>query len=205
MIYLLIFSSCLIISFMGNTLRTFIAVDLTGEILKELIRLQSELKKSLKGRISWVEPENIHLTLRFLGQINDEQLNQIKKIVQEIAEKIKKFNIDLGVIGAFPDVSNPRIVWVGINFGFNHLNEINAELEDKLETINFAVGEKYFHPHLTIARIKSLDGENILPKITRKIRPKQLAETVDKLIIFQSELTPQGAKYTELFEAKLSK
>ncbi len=190
---------------MENTLRAFIAVDLTSEIRKELVRLQSELKKSLKGRIAWVEPENIHLTLRFLGQINDKQLEEIKKIVQETAKKIKKFNMDLGVIGAFPDVSNPRIVWVGINFGFNQLNEINAELEDKLETINFAVGEKYFHPHLTIARIKSLEGENILDEITQKIRPKQLPETVDRLIIFQSELTPQGAKYTELFEAKLSK
>ena len=180
-------------------------MDLTSEIQKELIRLQSELKKSLKGQISWVEPKNIHLTLRFLGQIDDHQLEEIKKIVEEIAKRIKQFNMDLGVIGAFPDDSNPRIVWIGINFGFNQLNEINAELEDKLETINFAVGEKYFHPHLTIARIKSLDGKNMLHEITQKIHPKQLPETIDRLIIFQSELTPQGAKYTKLFEAKLSK
>ena len=180
-------------------------MNITSKIRNELIRLQSELKKSLKGNISWVEPENIHLTLRFLGQVNNEQLDEIKKIVQETAKKIKRFNMDLGVIGAFPDVSYPRILWVGINFGFNELNEINAELEDKLETINFAVGEKYFHPHLTIARIKSLEGENMLPEITQKIHPKQLAETVDKLVIVQSELTPQGAKYTELFRTELSK
>jgi len=190
---------------MGNTLRAFIAVEITSEIRKELIRLQSELKKSLKGNISWVEPENIHLTLRFLGQISDEQLEEIKKIVEETAKKIKQFSMDLGVIAAFPDVSNPRIVWVGINYGFNQLNEINAELEDKLEIINFAVGEKYFHPHLTIARIKSLDGDNTLDEITQKLRPKQLPEAVDKLIIFQSEITSKGAHYTELFAANLSK
>ena len=190
---------------MENALRAFIAVEITSEIRKELIRLQSELKKSLKGNISWVEPENIHLTLRFLGQISDAQLEEIKKIVDETAKKIKRFNMDLGVIGAFPDISNPRIVWVGINYGFNQLNEINAELEDRLEIINFAVGEKYFHPHLTIARVKSIDGENSLDEITQKIHPKQLPETVDKLIIFQSEITPQGANYTELFEAHLSK
>ncbi|MCG2713166.1 MAG: RNA 2',3'-cyclic phosphodiesterase [Candidatus Omnitrophica bacterium] len=189
---------------MKNTLRAFIAVDITSEIRKELFRLQSELKKSLKGNISWVELKNIHLTLRFLGQINDEQLEEIKKIVEETGKKIKKFNLGLGLIRAFPDVSNPRIVWVGINYGFKQLNEINAELEDKLEIINFTVREKHFHPHFTIARVKSIDGKNILPEITRKIRPKLLTEAVDKLIIFQSELTPQGAKHTELFEAKLS-
>lgn len=123
-----------------------------------------------------------------MGQINDGQLEEIKKIVDETAKKIKNFNLDLGVIGAFPDVLNPRILWIGINYGFNQLNEINAELEDKLETINFAVGEKYFHPHLTIARIKSIVGDNILPEIAKKIRPKQLLENVDKLIIYQVNL-----------------
>ncbi len=190
---------------MENTLRAFIAVDINAVIRKELVRIQSELKKSLKGKISWVEPKNIHLTLRFLGQIDNKQLKKIKEIVQETAQKIKKFNMDLGVIGAFPDVCDPQIIWVGINYGFNQLNEINAKLEDKLETINFAVGEKYFHPHLTIGRIKSIYGKNPLPEITQNIRPKQVTESVDKIIIFQSELTPQGAKYSKLFEAKLSK
>lgn len=190
---------------MKNILRAFIAVEISSEIRKELIRIQSELKKCLKGDISWVEPENIHLTLRFLGQITDTQLEEIKKIVESIAKKIKKFNMDLGVIGAFPDIANPRIIWIGINFGFNQLNEINAELEDKLETINFAVGEKYFHPHLTIARVKSLDKKNTLDEIVQKIHPQQLPATIDKLVIIQSELTPQGAKYTDLFETNLPK
>ena len=188
---------------MENALRAFIAVDISPTIRVELVRLQSELKKKLKGKISWVEPDNIHLTLRFLGQIDAQQLEEIKGIVQTIAKRIKPFNLDLGVIGAFPDISNPRIIWAGINFGFNQLNEINAELEDRLELINFAVGEKYFHPHLTIARVKSLDGKNPLPELAKDLRPKQLAETVDRLVIYQSELTSQGAKYTKLFTAKL--
>ena len=190
---------------MKKELRAFIAIDITDEIRKELVRLQSELKKGLKGDISWVEPENIHLTLRFLGQINDAQLEEIEGIVLKIVKKIKRFNMDLGVIGAFPDISNPRILWVGINFGFNELNEINAELEDCLETINFAVGEKYFHPHLTIARIKSIEGVNTLANLTKTIKPNKLPETVDSLIIYQSELTPEGAKYTQLLKAKLTK
>lgn len=197
--------NCHIIRFMEKTLRTFIAAEISPEMRSEIINLQSELKNSLKGNIAWVEPENIHLTLRFLGQITDEQLEEIKTVVESIARKIKTFNMDLGVIGGFPDISNPRIIWIGINFGFNQLNEINAELEDKLETINFAVGEKYFHPHLTIARVKSLEGKNTLAEIAQKIRPRQLPETISKLSIIQSQLTPEGAKYTELFEAKLSK
>ena len=154
-------------------------------------------------KVQRVNPENIHLTLRFLGQINENQLKEIKKIVKGICKKIKNFNIDLGVIGAFPDILNPRILWLGINHGFDQLNEINAELEDKLETINFAVGEKYFHPHLTIARIKSIKGENKLAAIATKIRPHQLPKTVDKLIIVQSKLTENGAEYTELFHTNL--
>ncbi len=190
---------------MKDSIRAFIAVDIHSEIRKELILLQSEFKKSLKGDISWVEPNNIHLTLRFLGQLDNTQLEEIKLIVQETAQNIKQFNMDLGVIGAFPDITEPRIIWVGINYGFNQLNEINAKLEDKLETINFTVGEKYFHPHLTIARVKSIGSEPSLKEVTDKIRPKQSSEIVKKIIIYQSELTPQGALYTKLFETNLSK
>ncbi len=190
---------------MNNVLRVFIAVDINPEIRQELIRIHSELKSRIKGDLSWIEPENIHLTLRFLGQVTDEQLEEIKKIVEAISKKVKKFYMDLGAIGAFPDILNPRIIWVGIKFGFDQLNELNAELEDRLETINFAVGEKYFHPHLTIARVKSLEGKNTIAEIAKEIIPKQLPTIVDKLVIIQSELTPKGAKYTHLFEAKLVK
>jgi len=189
---------------MKKEIRAFIATEIHKETRKELIAVQEKLKKSLKGNIAWVKPENIHLTLRFLGHIEKTQIEQFKKIITAITKQIKKFYYDLGVIGAFPSLSNPRVIWVGINFGFNELNQINALLEEQLEIIDFGVGEKYFHPHLTIARVKTLQDKGSFEEISKQIRPHQEPYIIDKIVLFESELSSKGAKYTKLFESKLS-
>ncbi|MBU4305809.1 MAG: RNA 2',3'-cyclic phosphodiesterase [Candidatus Omnitrophica bacterium] len=189
---------------MENAIRTFIAIEANGIMRQELCNIQTLFKKQFSGNISWVKPENIHLTLRFLGHIQETQLEQIKKVITAIAKDTKKFTMDLGVFGVFPDTLNPHVLWVGINFGFDQLNSINAQIEEKLETINFGVGEKFFHPHFTLARIKKVDNKKTLEILLKTSRPKESFSNVDKISMFKSEITPQGAVYTKIFEEELA-
>ena len=112
--------------------------------------------------------------------------------------------MDLGVLGVFPDMLNPHVLWAGIHFGFDQLNSINAQIEEKLEIINFEVGEKFFHSHFTLARIKKLDNREILENLLKILKPKETFTNVDKIAMFKSEITPQGAAYTKIFEKKLA-
>jgi 2'-5' RNA ligase len=189
---------------MGNELRAFVAIDLNQETRASLCTLQEALQKKLTGSVSWVKPDNIHLTLRFLGHINQDQVKNIKTIIDVIAKKIKQFNINLGVLGAFPNTANPRVLWVGIHYGFDELNRINAQLEESLEAIHFGVGEKYFHPHMTIARIKHLDDNSILRQLTQQIKPAQVVSIVDSIMLFKSISSAEGAVYEKLHTAKLA-
>ncbi|MBI4845403.1 MAG: RNA 2',3'-cyclic phosphodiesterase [Candidatus Omnitrophica bacterium] len=190
---------------MRNEKRTFIAVEINNETREELTRIQIALKKELSGTFSWVKPENIHLTLRFIGHINEEQINTITTIISEITKKTQSFNADLGVLGTFPSLANPLVLWVGINFGYNQLNQISAHLEEKLEQINFAAGEKYFHPHLTLCRIKKIETKNNLSNILQSIPPKPVPFQINKIVLFESTLSKDGAQYSKLFESHLQK
>ncbi|MDD5745919.1 MAG: RNA 2',3'-cyclic phosphodiesterase [Candidatus Omnitrophica bacterium] len=186
--------------------RAFIAVEISKDFRQEVNLIQKTLQKKLTGTIAWVKPDNIHLTLRFLGHISDAQIKEIQAIIADIAGNINQFNIDMGALGAFPDIANPRVLWVGIHFGFNELNRINALLEEKLESISFGIGEKYFHPHLTIARIKHLDDRKALKSAADEIKPRGgVFSVVDRIVLFQSILKPEGAVYTKIFEAPLKK
>jgi len=90
--------------------RAFIAIAINKELQQELAGIQKTLQKKITGTISWVKPENIHLTLRFLGHVTDEQLKDIRKIIDGIAKDCKNFNIDMGALGAFPDIVNPHVL-----------------------------------------------------------------------------------------------
>ncbi|MFH1458850.1 MAG: RNA 2',3'-cyclic phosphodiesterase [Candidatus Omnitrophota bacterium] len=190
---------------MSEIIRAFIAVPISDELKEEIKTLQSHLKEKLKGEIIWSNPGNTHLTLRFLGHVNQEQIEIFKNILILISKKIKSFTLDLGVLGAFPNLTRPRVIWIGINAGFNELNQINALLEEEFSQIGFGYGEKYFHPHLTLARIKSLDEHINFGKAIQNIRSKRIVDKIERLILFESTLTPQGPIHKKIFEQKLPK
>ncbi|MBU2063826.1 MAG: RNA 2',3'-cyclic phosphodiesterase [Candidatus Omnitrophica bacterium] len=189
---------------MNKVIRAFIAIDIGRELRQELKIIQDGLKQHLRGKLTWVKPENIHLTLKFLGNITVTHLNYIGNTLDGIAREEKPFSVSLAQINAFPDITTPRIIWVGIDNAIAIIQDIQDKLEIRLSRAGFKKEAKEFYPHLTLARVKSIENRNEISKIFSQIKPKNLSADIDRIILFKSELTPQGAIYEKLYEKKLT-
>ena len=176
-------------------MRLFIAIDLPEEVKQSIEEIKTPLK-NIKG-VKPVKKENIHLTLKFLGEVDDDKINKIIRALSQI--KFKPFTLSLDKIGVFPDEKRIRVLWV------------NAEPEDPLKGLKQAIdkalpGFKDDHPfknHLTFARIKYLTSDNDKKKILELITNKQVDNKdflVDKFKLYKSTLTPQGSIYEVLRE-----
>jgi RNA 2',3'-cyclic 3'-phosphodiesterase len=185
-------------------MRTFIAIDLTEEIKKTLAGLQDELKKS-EADVKWVDPENIHLTLKFLGEISEEQVIQIKEVLDRVTSRLKPFEIGLSGIGAFPKLDYAKVIWAGIEKGKKETVDIAKNVETELERLGFAREDREFTAHLTIGRVRSgKNKEALKKKILSAHSSEPIAhsqQVISRIILYQSTLTPQGPIYTPLHTA----
>ncbi len=187
-------------------MRAFIAVELPAEIKSGLTRLQEELKASAAD-VKWVNPENCHLTLKFLGEINEKQKEGIIGAIKDTAQNNNPFAASIINLGAFPKMDFPRIIWVGLDKGDDRVKKIAAELEEKLEKIGFPREAREFSCHITIGRVRS--GKNrlqlvrILKDLSDKPREKLPEFCIGRIILFKSTLTPQGPFYENVNEAAL--
>ena len=186
-------------------MRLFIAIDLSPEFKQELARLQSELKKS-NADVKWVEPENVHLTLKFLGEVTKEYADKVKKVLDSVASQFKSFEISLSGIGAFPKLDYPRVVWVGIAKGKDQAKKISEKLDEELSKLGFAKEEREFAAHLTIGRVRSAKNKESLKTNILSLDPGPLPlapQQVSTINLYQSTLTPKGPIYTCLYQALL--
>lgn len=187
-------------------MRTFIAIELPREIKDSLASLQEQLKKS-GADVKWVEPQNIHLTLKFLGEIDDKKLDKITNVLEAVAKDRSSFQIYITSCGAFPKIDYPRVIWVGIERGDKETKEISKDLEEKLATIGISKEDRPFSSHITIGRLRSpLKREKLV--LDLKAKENNLGQehwefTVTKIILFKSTLTPKGPIYEVLKEAIL--
>jgi len=186
-------------------MRTFIAIELPNEIKDSLSRLQEELKAS-GADVKWVEPNNIHLTLKFLGEIDDKKIEKITKIIDDTAQGKDKFQINISSLGAFPKIDFPRVIWVGVDTGDKEVNDIAKELEEKIAKIGIPKEDRPFSSHITIGRTKSsLNREKLVQdlKIKAELGARKLEFYVTKIALFKSTLTPKGPIYEALKETNL--
>lgn len=183
--------------------RSFIALELTPEIQKELARIQNELKKSAAD-VKWVKPDGIHLTLKFLGNVSLNLIEEIKKIIDRMAGEHKRFELKIGGLSAFPNIEHPRVIWVGIELGFDKSAQLTKELEKYLIKLGFLPEKRPFKPHLTLGRVRSPRNRTQLKELLQSTTLLSKTIQVEKLVLFKSTLTPQGAIYEPLHEAKLS-
>lgn len=187
-----------------DTIRSFIAIELSGEIKEELAGLIETLRSS-GADVKWVKAENIHLTLKFLGHIPTEKIERIKGVLDDAASKSRAFRINLSGVGAFPKLSYPRVIWVGISTGEDNVKEIYNSLEGKLEGEGFQKEQRPFSAHLTIGRVRSpKNRQNLKSSIEGLKFSSGKSLDVDHITLFQSTLTPHGPIYTPLHEARLS-
>jgi len=184
-----------------ETLRTFIALDMPPEIKTALEKYVQPLK-SLRGRVSWVKRENLHLTLKFLGDTPANRVDEIAVALQEVATASTPFAADIADCGAFPNDKASRVLWVGINDESGTLLKLAKAIDERLHRFGFAKEKRDFTPHLTIGRVKDLR----IPEIIRGLKEKMftaMPAQFDEIIFMQSELNPAGSIYTPLLKLKL--
>lgn len=184
--------------------RAFIAIELPSTIVKSLEEIQDNLRDTA-NKIAWVKPDNIHLTMKFLGNIETDKAHAIEKILKNIVSQISIGKLSVKGVGAFPTINNPRVIWVGVEDDKNLLN-IYTQLEEGLASLGFKKEDRPFKPHLTLGRVKFLKDKKGLKERLEKFADIKFASfIVDSLILFKSELTPEGSLYTKLKEVKLAK
>lgn len=173
-------------------MRTFLAIELPEQIRRKVDRFIGEEKKN-RLPIKWVKFENLHITLKFLGEIDDKKKQEILPALEETGNNKRSFQMNLEGIGCFPHPGNPRVLWIGVKLGHELLIDIAGELEEKLSQYGFKM-EKRFHGHLTIGRIKKFcKVDDILTKTY-----KSEVFPVTAITLFKSALTPQGPIYEAL-------
>lgn len=180
--------------------RGFIAIDIKSN--QKLIELESEIKKT-RADLKLVEPENVHITLKFLGDTEETLVDEIERIITNAVKETKSFKIQLKGTGVFPNQNYIKVVWVGIEHG-DPIAAIAQEIDEKLSELGFKREEKKFSPHLTIARVKTSRNKDKLLKILEKYRDIEFTDMkVDSIKLKKSDLTPNGPIYTTLKEVKI--
>ncbi|MDI6698117.1 MAG: RNA 2',3'-cyclic phosphodiesterase [Candidatus Saccharicenans sp.] len=176
-------------------MRTFIAIDLSSEIKNRLTAAVRALKP-LAADIKWVAPENYHLTLKFIGEASEEQVEIIKDVLDEVVGKHCGFKLTARGTGSFPPgQSRMRVIWVGLEAG-PELFSIQSDLEELLSRKGFEPEERSFSPHLTIGRVREpRKQERLKAELERLSRQEFGTMEVKEIELFQSILRPEGPEY----------
>jgi len=186
-----------------ETLRTFIALDMPAEIKAALANYVQSLK-SLRGRVSWTKPENLHLTLKFLGDTPAARIEEIAAALQEIAAATPSFSATVTGAGAFPNDEKPRVLWVGLSEPTGTLLKLAQAIDERMHRYGFEKEKRALAPHLTIGRVKEVR----IPEIIRGLKEKPFAARpaqFNEIIFMQSKLHTAGSNYTALRKLALGK
>jgi len=188
---------------MSDTTRAFIAIELPEEIIAFIRKIQEGIK-SYGFKARWVRPENIHLTLKFLDNINNEDIKKAGDAIISAAGENASMSLGAKGIGVFPGVKRPRVIWTGIAGQTKELTDLQKTLDGKLETVGFPKEKRPFKGHLTIARIKGkVDARRLIDAMKEFGRFESKTFIADEVVLFKSELKPSGAVYTKLMSAAL--
>jgi len=191
-----------------DTLRTFIAVDFPIEIKAKIEEITTYFRTQLPSNvIKWVDANNMHLTLKFMGETTANQLEPIKRAMQQVVTTFPIFEIAIENLGMYPNAKKPRVIWLGIS-GEENLISLHKKLDLALKEIGIQPERRPFSPHLTVGRVRrSVDPESVIivGKTLSEFKVSTLGRVkINELIYYQSELTPQGPNYTILQSTPLN-
>lgn len=187
-----------------KTLRLFYALNISSRIRDILTGYVDQLKTA-NADVKWVESQNIHLTLKFLGETPEEILESLIVAGNAIGMDVSPFNVFWNNFGAFPDVKRPRIIWAGILKGDDYLKLINGMLEDSMVNFGYPRENRNFNPHLTIGRVRTSRDIGKLLKILERIQGNRIGEmNVKSFSLMISTLTPKGPIYKEAARFELN-
>ena len=187
-----------------NTIRAFIAVEIDEPNKQKICGLISGLKKS-EADAKWITEDQMHLTLKFLGNTDKSEIQKISDALSDIADNFNSFKINFSEIGAFPNMNRPAVIWLGIDKGAGILKMLNEKIETALEKIGFRQENREFKPHLTLARIRSPKNTPNLIKLIKEtsFNSGDNDSRINKLALFQSALNPKGAVHTIILQKYL--
>ncbi len=185
------------------SIRTFIAIELTEKALSALGKLQDRLKQAQGGKAGrWVRKESIHLTLKFLGDIPEEKVDQVCEGVRRACEGHEPFSVAIAGLGCFPNTRRPRVLWAGVGGEVDALCDLQQAVEHEIVALGFPEERHDFTPHLTLARIqRGARSEDVraLGQIAKEAPREEIGGMqVDAVSVMKSDLQPTGAVYTEL-------
>jgi len=180
-------------------IRTFVAVDLAAGVKARLTALQEQLGRTGAG-VKWTRPDNIHLTLLFLGEVEELEVVSICRVVQQRARRHAPFGIDVAGLGAFPNARRPKILWAGITDGAAELRALHTDLEEGLLDLGcYRREDREYTPHLTLGRLSHDDRAAGWGPVLAEHADWQGGSTpVDEVLVMASEMRKGGPEYTVL-------
>jgi len=180
-------------------MRAFLGIPVSDELKPRIESIQDNF---FDFDIKFVEKENLHFNLKFFEEISNEDVEKVKKIVEDICKQFQPFEIKIAGVGAFPSMNYARVVWLGVKDGYQNLASLAEMIENALEPFGFKTEEK-FVPHLTLGRVRSGRNKNEMIVLLKELEDIEVGKmNIDKIILFQSKLSPNGPVYEEVFNVK---
>ncbi len=188
---------------MGEKIRTFVAVSMPGAVLQAIGNAQETLRAHGLN-IRWVRKEGIHLTLKFLGNIDVEKVGQVQAAMEQASKAFSPFTLAGKGIGVFPNIRRARVVWAGMSGEVEALRGLQRELESQLEPVGFPKERRPFKGHLTLGRVKGrLDAAKLTEGLEALEDFQTESFTANSVVLYRSDLRPGGAVYSKLAEVAL--
>jgi RNA 2',3'-cyclic 3'-phosphodiesterase len=188
-----------------NEWRVFCAVELPDVVRARLedhvLRLRQKVPDAAA---SWSRVENIHLTLKFFGNVEAERIQKISEAAERVVKQFSTFQINVGETGVFPRASRPQVLWIGIGDPLGQLTALQEKLENECAAEGFPKENRAYRPHLTIARLRRPEGARQLAEAHLGMRFEPVEVAVKEIVVFRSELSPKGSKYTSISKHHVS-
>jgi len=184
-------------------MRCFVAVELPETIRESLAELSRRVRQS-RVRASWVSPENMHITLRFLGEISEKDVADLVGLLELLCEEFPSFRLTACGVGAFPSMRAPSVLWAGVQPSDGDIAQLQEKTEEAAQRLGCKKEKNRFHPHVTFARIRDPRDAAGLTRFLENERNWCAGEfDVSRITVFRSELTPRGPVYTKLHTVSL--
>ena len=186
---------------MSEEWRTFCAIELPPEVREQLGSHAKRLREAVPAAsASWSKPENVHLTLKFFGNVAKERVPRISEAATHVANEFSPFKIRIGGTGVFPRRSRPQVLWIGVEDSSGRLSELQQRLEDAFAHEGFAKEDRGYRPHLTIARLRRPEDARDLAEAHIQGKFSLIEVPVTEFVLFRSQLSPKGSIYTIISE-----
>ena len=183
-------------------IRSFIAIELPREVKLALARLQNQLKSGSPAPVKWVDPDIMHLTLKFLGNISPDIIGRITAALEEACHGVHPLQLEISEPGVFPNTRRVQVVWVGLTGELEKLSHLQKRIDSNLEPLGFKAESRPFTPHLTLARVREQatpdERQNLGQLVTGTTLEGGGSLNVDAVHLMRSQLTSKGPVYTRI-------